>query len=125
MNMEKLKKIIENKGFEISDTDFGIEKEPGWELQQYTPLGEDWYVSFQHSNNIDTFINSLKSYTYNFDIDEEVELYVEMRGKHGIPSSISALLEDAKWKKETLEDLLAEILTAVANDEYVEYKEVE
>ena len=28
-----------------------------------------------------------------------------MRGQRGVPNSISALLEDAKWKEKTLEDL--------------------
>lgn len=118
MNMEKLKKIIEKKGFEISDTTFGTENEPGWDLQQFTPLGEDWYVSIPHNNNVDTFIENLKSYANNFDIDEEVEPYIEMRGKKGVPESISDLLEDAKWKQKTLKALTKTLLNAVANDRY-------
>lgn len=118
MNLEKIKNIIEKLDFTVSDTTFGAKNEQGWELQQFTPLGEDWYVSFPHNNNVETFINNLKKYVYYFDIDEEVEPYIEMRGKRGVPSSISDLLEDAKWKHETLQNLLAEILTAQANDKY-------
>ena len=44
MTMEKLKKIIEKKGFEISDVNFSGNY-VGWDLQQFTPLGEDWYTT--------------------------------------------------------------------------------
>jgi hypothetical protein len=114
MTIEDLKNIIENNGFEIyaDDTD--------WEISQYTPEGEDWNESFEVNNSVDTFISELRSRVENFDIDDEVEPYISMRGTRGVPSSISDLMEDAKWKKETLENLLANITTTQDNENSVE-----
>ena len=118
ITMEKLKKIIEKKGFEVSDIDFSG-NDVGWDLQQFTPLGEDWYVSIEHNNSVDIFAENLKKYANNFDIDVEVEPYIQMRGKRGVPESISDLLKDAKWKQRKLKSLAATVLNVIANDKYV------
>lgn len=118
ITMEKLKKIIEKKGFTVSDTEFSG-NDVGWDLQQFTPLGEDWYVVIEHNNSVDIFAENLKKYANNFDIDEEVEPYIAMRGKRGVPESISDLLKDAKWKQRKLKSLAATVLNVIANDKYV------
>ena len=42
-------------------------------------------------------------------IDEEVEIWIDIRGTRGVPSSIKSLLEDAEWKLEKLKELLKEV----------------
>ena len=42
---------------------------------------------------------------HDFDVDEEVEVWIACRGENGCPSSIEALVEDAKWKEEQIEKL--------------------
>lgn len=109
-DLEKAKKIIENCGFTIQDENVAYTRnETGWEIQQYTPEGEDWFVDIIVNNDVNKLIDEISSYAENFDIDEEVELYVDMRGQRGIPSSISALVEDAKWKKDQLTNLANEL----------------
>lgn len=73
------------------------------DLNQSTPLGEDWWVVIFFNGTNNGFIQEFHKYAYNFDIDEEIEIYVENRGKNGIPNSIVDLVEDAKWKQKTLE----------------------
>lgn len=73
-------------------------------LEQSTPLGEDWCLEFVYKNIAD-LINQIIEYSYNYDADEEAEVYINIRGKNGVPSSIRDLLEDADWKGEKLEEL--------------------
>lgn len=80
------------------------------ELENYpTPAGGDWIVAIWFDGTARGFKRAIEQYAIYFDIDEEVSLYVANRGKNGIPSSIEALLEDAKWKKRELEDLAEEL----------------
>lgn len=74
-----------------------------------TPAGEDWIVTVWFDGTARGFKRAIEQYAVYFDIDEEVSLYVDNRGKNGIPSSIEVLLEDAKWKMRELEDLAEEL----------------
>lgn len=74
-----------------------------------TPAGEDWIVTVWFDGTARGFKRAIEQYAIYFDIDEEVSVYVENRGKNGIPSSIEVLLEDAKWKMRELEDLAEEL----------------
>jgi len=108
-------KVLEDAGFNIGE----ITEQDGEyyvELSQYTPEGEDWYVIIWFDDTEEDFIKSVRTYADNFDVDEEVEPYIEMRGQRGVPNSISALLEDAKWKEKTLEDL-ADALEAIDSED--------
>lgn len=71
-----------------------------------TPEGEDWYECIWYDGSFDRFVDSLQKRVDDFDIDEEVEIWIPSRGKNGVPSSITALIEDAKWKLVQLEHLL-------------------
>ena len=105
--MKKFKKdivkILKDNGFVIGE----ITKQSNGicvELNQSTPLGEDWWVVIFFDGTNNGFIQEFYNRAYNFDIDEEVEVYVENRGKNGIPNSIIDLVEDAKWKQKILEE---------------------
>lgn len=74
------------------------------DLNQSTPLGEDWWVVIFFDGTNNGFIQEFHKYAYNFDIDEEIEVFVSNRGKNGIPNSIIDLVEDAKWKQKILEE---------------------
>lgn len=108
--LEKLKEVMIDNGFTICG-----ENEPMWELRQYTLAGEDWIVELEVNNDVNTLITSLKEYVDNFDVDEEVAIFIEMRGTHGVPSSIRTLLEDAEWKYETLKNLLKDVEKSIDN----------
>lgn len=105
---KKIIKVIENNGFGCHavmehDNKFYIE------LYQDTPAGEDWNVIIWFDGSDNDFINSFTRYSEIFDVDEEVEVLIESRGKYGVPSSISVLVKDAEWKKETLGTTLKDL----------------
>ena len=51
-------------------------------------------------------IEDLKNYCEEFDPEEHAEIFIEMRGQKGVPSSIRDLLDDAESIKEMLQELL-------------------
>ena len=49
----------------------------------------------------------------NYDVDEEVELYVDMRGKNGVPDTVRELLDDCQEAKDTLMKIVRRLHEAV------------
>lgn len=98
-------------------------------LENSTPAGGDWIVAFWFDGTARGFKRAIEQYAIYFDIDEDVSLYVDNRGKNGIPSSIEALLEDAKWKKRELENLAEDLnnkqksqkTTSITTKDYIIY----
>jgi len=102
--LNKITKFLENNDFGVSsNTKQG--NEYVIEFGQYTPLGEDWYVCVFYDGTFNNFKDKVTECYENFDVDEEVEGWVEHRGKNGVPSSIKDLIEDAEWKEEQLKEL--------------------
>ena len=61
------------------------------------------------TNNLESdFKASLYAYIGSYDVDDEVEIWIDGRGKNGVPNSIKALVEDAEWKLEMLKKLYKE-----------------
>lgn len=92
---KELKDRLEELGWFITKT------ADGWYLSQYSPAGEDF--GFEVSN--ENFIDDVKDYVDEYDVDEHVELFIDMRGTRGVPSSIKDLLEDAEAIEQMLIDL--------------------
>lgn len=105
---EKIIEAIENNGFCYSAV---MERDNGFyiELYQDTPAGEDWHVTIWFNGSNNEFIDSFRRYSESFDVDKEAEIWIESRGEHGVPNSISVLVKDAEWKKEKLGLLLKDL----------------
>jgi hypothetical protein len=96
--------VLESHDFNMAD----ITEQDGeyyLDFGQYTPEGEDWGECVWFDGTAESFVEAVQALAESFDIDEEVEPYISMRGQRGVPSSISALVEDAKWKQKKLTDL--------------------
>lgn len=101
---KKIRQIVESAGFsigEMAEQDNGIYVE----LSQFTPLGEDWFETIWFDGTSKGFCKGLRERYNEFDVDDEAEIWIERRGKHGVPSSIKDLIEDAEWKELVLEEL--------------------
>lgn len=72
------------------------------ELETYSPEGEDVIISLIYDGTEEDFIRQFESYAEDFDAEEHAEMWIESRGKNGVPDSIKDLLEDAEWQKEML-----------------------
>ena len=72
------------------------------EQEIYTPLGEDCIETYSDVANFDELGVEIEDRYNSFDVDDEAEVWIESRGKNGVPSSIQALLDDPKRKEEEL-----------------------
>ena len=79
------------------------------DLETYSPEGEDVIVSLIYDGTEEDFIREFISYANNFDADEHAEMWVNSRGKNGVPDNIRDLLEDAEWIKDTLMEIADEL----------------
>lgn len=105
---EKVIEILESNGFDLQSIN---EQTNGIcaEIQQYTPEGEDWYEVVWFDGTDKGFIKGVEENYKNYDVEEEAEIWINQRGKNGVPDSIANLIEDSKWKKEKLQLLSMEL----------------
>ena len=105
--------ILENNDIRIISTEKGYKTEKLYtELEFYSDAGEDFVFSIWHKGTKASFIEGFCQYAADFDPDEHAELYIDMRGKNGVPDSIRALIDDADdiaAKLEKIADELREV----------------
>lgn len=72
------------------------------EIEFYSPEGEDVIETIFYDGTDEGFIREFKANAVNFDADEHAEMWIEGRGKKGVPDSVRDLITDAEWIKNTL-----------------------
>lgn len=82
------------------------------ELESWSPAGENIVVDIEGKD----IPAEVAEYAEDFDPDEHAEMWVEGRGKRGVPSSIRELIDDANDIKEMLKTL-ADALATVPVEE--------
>ena len=98
MNYLKIKKILEDKGFNVT-RDGGC-----WWIQQYTPAGEDWSITVYK-------LKDIVDYAGIFEKEEEFKMWVEAKYYSkvgGIPDP-DELWQDQQWKENILTEIAEEI----------------
>jgi hypothetical protein len=118
---ENIVRILEDNGFYVGEPEYSDHhKEYCIEINQSTDLGEDWWMTLWYDGTDEDFIQKFETMVDNFDPDEEAEVYIEMRGKNGVPNSIRDILEDQVWKLETLKATLEDL-----NKEFEDYPDTD
>ena len=109
--MKKYEEVLRNNGFTVvTEKRKADNKYEVW-FYQFTPEGEDWQEClYLDKDTTEEFVKNLHERIYYFDVDDEVEPYIAIRGTRGVPNSISALIEDAKWKLEKLQTILDDLI---------------
>ena len=78
-------------------------------LQTHSPLGEDLPEEFE-VDTVEELVKEMRERADSYDADEHAELYIGIRGQHGVPHcSIRELLDDAD-KIGEMYDTLADVL---------------
>lgn len=96
--------LLEKNDFTILSTD-EQDGEYVSELETYSPAGEDVIITLWHDGTTEDFIHSFYQYAIDFDPDEHAEMWIESRGKNGVPSSIRDMIADADDIDDTLNDM--------------------
>lgn len=92
--------------------DWSIRIDDGYiEFEKYSPAGEDFYFTVE-GNVEEGVAKKVREFAYDFDPDEHAEMWVESRGKRGVPNSIRTLVDDADAIKEMLFELAEELRRA-------------
>ena len=92
------------------------------ELETYSPEGEDVIISLTYDGTEEDFIREFIDYANGFDAEDHAEMWIESRGKNGVPDSIKDLLEDAEWIKDTLMEIAEELNNLDNEEELKTYK---
>ena len=73
-----------------------------YDVSFYSEAGEDFCFSVSGDND-NAFIDSFCQYADSFDPDEHASMWIDCRGKNGVPESVRELIDDAEGIKNTLE----------------------
>lgn len=76
-----------------------------WSSKSIHPPEKTSSSAFSRGN----FVKNVREYADGFDVDEHVELWIEGRGKNGVPATARELVEDA----EAIRDMLNELAVAL------------
>lgn len=106
---KKIQDILEKNEFNFDEKISEQDNGKYIEINQSTPEGEDWWETIWFDGTYEGFTNAVEERVLNFDVDEEVEIWISSRGKGGCPNSIMDLVHDAEWKQKTLEKLLDDL----------------
>lgn len=118
---ENIVRILEDNGFYVGEPEYSNHhKEYCIEINQSTDLGEDWWITLWYDGTDEDFIQKFETMVEYFDPDEEAEIWIENRGKNGVPDSIRDILDDQVWKLETLQTTLKEL-----NEEFKDYPDTD
>jgi len=67
--------------------------------------GQDIPTEFDYNGSPEDFVKQFIEKAENYDVDEEVELFVNMRGKDGVPNTVRKLLDDCQEAKDILMEI--------------------
>ncbi len=114
MDFKKIEEILEEKGVK-----YEIRPEEGYGLVEFwtDTAGQDIPTEFNFDGTPEGFIKEFVESAESYDVDNEVELFANMRGKQGVPDTIRELLDDCQEAKDTLLDI-AKALKEGSADEH-------
>lgn len=75
------------------------------ELETYSPAGENVIATVFFDGTTEDFIKQFRKYAEDFDTDEHAKMWIDGRGKNGVPSTIRELIDDADAIKQSFSDL--------------------
>lgn len=86
-------------------------------LEWWTGLGENIIedISIPLNYQVSDIAEEIDRLKNSFDVDDHVEALIQYRGTHGVPNSISALVEDAQKLEEMYEKLSDELWLLAKN----------
>lgn len=113
--MKRIEKVLED--LDISYKYYKNKDREGWYglVEFWTDTsGHDIPIEFDFNGTAKDFVKEFCEAAENYDVDEEIEVFIGMRGKNGVPNTVRELLDDCQEAKDTLMKI-AEKLKEVIN----------
>jgi len=110
--MERIVEVLDNENvkYDIYDNSAIIEF---WT----DTAGQDIPVELDYDGTPEDLVNKFSEYANNYDVDEEVQVYVGMLGKNGVPNTVRELIDDCQETKDTLMELARKFRVAIGKEE--------
>jgi hypothetical protein len=107
----KIEQVLENSGVRYK---LGSATEEALVEFWTDTAGQDIPTEFEYDGTPEDFVFRFAEAAENYDVDDEVELYVGLRGQRGVPNTVRELLDDCQEAKDTLMELADKLQKAVA-----------
>ena len=107
--MERIREVLENMGIKYDYEDNGYALIEFWT----DTAGQDIPTEFEFDGTAEDFVEQFTECAENYDVDDKVELYVNMRGKNGVPNTVRELLDDCQEAKDTLMEISSKLQEAI------------
>lgn len=106
--MNRIKNVLEDMGinYDIRESYALIEF---WT----DTAGQDIPVEIDHNGTAEDIVKQFTDYAEGYDVDEQVELFVGMRGRNGVPETVRELLDDCQEAKNTLMEIAGRLTEAI------------
>jgi len=109
---EEIYNVLDNMNIKYDTNYCGSETEALIEFWTDT-AGQDIPTEFDYDGTPEDFVKQFTEKAENYDVDEEVELFVNMRGKGGVPNTVKELLDDCQEAKDTLMEIAEKLQKAI------------
>lgn len=111
MDYAKLSKLLP---CEVNGWDFKINGDGSYSFHSHSPAGEDLWIEHECTSP-ETALNEIKADIAreyeNFDVDEHVDLWAQVRGERGVPGTYEELVDDAHEIEKMLDELADMVAT--------------
>ncbi|MEE3484575.1 MAG: hypothetical protein VZQ98_09680 [Bacteroidales bacterium] len=107
--MKRIEEVLDNMGIS-----YEIKKDSALIEFWTDTAGQDIPVEIDYDGTVENLVDKFTAYAENYDVDDEVEIYVNMRGENGVPSSIRELLDDCQEAKDTLMEIANNLNNAIS-----------
>lgn len=99
----------------LDDLNINYEREDTSALIEFwtDTAGQDIPAQFDYDGTPEDFVKKFAEYAEGYDVDDEVELFANMRGKNGVPNTIRELLDDCQEAKDTLMEIATALQKAI------------
>lgn len=99
---KKITKVLGNNRIKLSEKYEADNNEFFQEVEFYSDAGEDVVETVFYNGTSKDFIRAFREMAMIFDADEHAKMWIDLRGKRGVPDSIRVLINDADSIKEFL-----------------------
>ena len=114
---KKITKVLGNNRVKLSEKYEADNNEFFQEVEFYSDAGEDVVETVFYNGTSKDFIRAFREMAMIFDADEHAAMWVDLRGKSGVPDSIRVLIDDADSIKEFLLKVADELENIKGNEE--------